>query len=431
MAKKVLLIGIVAALLIVSFVFLAQQTFLPSGTQVILPRFGSYECAGDLELRDHPSLQTQSFFRSNSASYVCGEGLFAPEGCTYSLTVSNERNDLLTIKDCPRTTEQNPDDCVTLSKPSSGTIIAELDTGRRLFVHAGGTGTSYSVDVREKTKAYRLRTQVEGFLTSKGGCTLNDLTSVAGSSVTNEEKERMSQKLVKYWDGSQHLRPNEIVNFITSRVKAESANLVTISGINNGEPIYVAAPRSYYKTERLPDGTYVYVGNPIYDERIECYPANILGCDSNAQSKVVEEGVTECPVGVAPGYTPVTADKSCRVECVSGKVQFTNDCVDRIDRCPSDKPNYNTLIGQCEAVTQETDEQRLCTLRGGSWVDKETTDCGFVCSLGFTNPTITKEGFCKSKVEQYLPLIAIGAIVLIAFFAFGGIEALRKKRGGK
>ena len=343
MAKKVkssrlLFITISLLVVFVAAYFFTQQTFY--GDEVWIPEFGRLKCEAEPVVR---SLGAVSW---DGQSYVCGQDTYAANGCNYDIKITAATTGV--VKDCAL----NSDDCITKQSWSASQITREeqfyIPYGRRLYVNPDkfiSFGFSGQWEIVEQSDAYRLRQIDHGFETVGLDCKLTHLQGFV-----QLEKDKLGYRVVRDKNNDMTLAPGEIVNYVSSRSSVVTANAVKISGINNGNPIYVLAPQQYALIIKGDDGkNYVDMSSIKFDQKIECTPASPY-CDDDAKERVNPIG-DNCNLGIAPGYVAVDEKTNCKVECVNGLVVSTKDCKDRLDSCPSGRPLYNPQSGECETLS--------------------------------------------------------------------------------
>lgn len=114
------------------------------------------------------------------------------------------------------------------------------------------------------------------------------------------------------------------------------------------------------------------------------------------------------------------------VECTSPSQCLSNEvCQDFICQATSTKE-------EGEGTPRDIDQTKeLCEQGGGQFVEEKTSTCGFGCQLGLTQPKEVTETRCVTLIQQIVPILAWGLVVLvliglIVFLGFR-LRALRSR----
>lgn len=152
--------------------------------------------------------------------------------------------------------------------------------------------------------------------------------------------------------------PGAPFNAVSGLEQVYSNQLVTLSDVNNGNPIYISRP-GYYNKVNLADDNFRYVDTETEyaSNKIECIPRT-TGCSDEAKIvKLVDQSCDKFG-GAITGYSPVTGDSTqlCKYSCTSGSLKLTSDCIEVQKSCPSDKPLWDSQTGLCSSIVPKQPE---------------------------------------------------------------------------
>ena len=157
--------------------------------------------------------------------------------------------------------------------------------------------------------------------------------------------------------------PDNPFNVVTGSHLAKSTQLVKITGVNGGRPIYISRPGFYHTLDEAVDGfDYVNTGKEYSSVRIECIPRT-TGCNDDAelvdlteQSCAGEEG------GTTTDYLLILGtNKLCKWECDTSKnlLVMTSDCKVIPEKCPDSKPLWDASTGECISQSEDSEREEI------------------------------------------------------------------------
>lgn len=321
---------------------LTQQSFF--GGTVLVPVFGRIECVGSNQFLDLGKI------KDVGSTYNCPPaGAFTFDPCVYSVEAVGWASSSL-VEDCDQTTSS----CKKLYNWASSSIpkflTIQIQPGRQLHINPD-TPFAWDNDaspISVTYQQYRLEQIELGHKVYGTDCAVSNLNKL---DVLPDEKIESNQ-IINDYKGTPTLKKGEIVNYIIGSVPiTDSKNVVTIAGINNGQPIDVIAPGTYYPVVKSDKGTYYVDSRQVmYNSNLQCTPATPYCEQSSTGTKVVVQPTGQtCTAlsGVSDSYTPISDTKSCKLQCTGGVTSITSDCVTRIDKCPADKPVFNVATNSC------------------------------------------------------------------------------------
>lgn len=218
--------------------------------------------------------------------------------------------------------------------------VYEISSGDSIYINTDKVFGDAILKVRYPAYGLRLRS-ADGFVSrTTTSCILNSIDE--NTYHTLDARDRLI------------IQPNIPFNTVTGTERALSAQVVTLSEVENGAPIYITRPGNYFNIQEAEDG-FLYVDTQVEfsNSAIECIP----GASCSTDAKIINIQDQECNAlsGTPTGFTPVVDDTSklCKYSCIDNRVSVTSDCVDLPEECPSDKPIFNVESGLCESVSGE------------------------------------------------------------------------------
>ena len=416
MNKPLLYVGLAGLLLTLVagafFINVEQTSFKEFKGDVQLPVAESYACISKQVISKSYDFKGGIFSSADKQTGYCGQqnlpGYF-PEGCSY--TFSNTGVSGLKYKVC-----QIDQECeIKFLDPNTlpGTKVT-IHSNEKIEME-GKSGWKYTVDAR----AYGLDriSPIEGrFFTKDCSLIQKDILYTLDAQGKPVDLDRLD------------LKPFEsTINVINGGITVPDP-LNVIYHPKTGEIVYV---------KEFPSGikvcpTYVADGKRFYDvnkctsdSEVFCLPSNpACGDQGNTVVNPGEGKLCGSYKGIIGQYVPVSATEKCLVECASGGTKINEgQCQARITsaaECPSERP---FLIGD-SCVASSNKEAALateCKNDGGTWVQKETKECGILCNLGIAETTTSTESFCKQP--NYLVYIILGfAAIIFTLLITGGAK---------
>lgn len=317
--------------------------------QVYVPQFSRYECV-PLEGVNMKNVDL-GIIDNAGQFYPCtgyASNTYIPGGiglqCEFSVDAESfVITSLSSGADCPLGVQENEigEKCKVLSgtKSSSGVSTLYVSEGRQIYVNPATWFGLGKVRMYAKYPAYGLKYVGASNLglPTTNACTIESLGN--------------DYHTVNFGTDN-FVAPNNPVSVVSRLQPAIDKQVITVEGINGGEPIYVINPREYWTLTTTDDGLLIVdTSQPVKkDSRIECVPP--LLCDENAKKLVnLEEQSCDVYGGSVVGYAPVAGSntKFCKYECSSGTLKETSDCV-TLQECSADKPYFNYNTGKCEGL---------------------------------------------------------------------------------
>lgn len=315
---------------------------------ILLPRYFTGECT-PIDGVDN-RLQQISSHTNEPTWYHCDSSesnTWIPdnEQCEYTIQgagvvyvcdgITNNKNDLGTNK-CKKIKGNFDGDAQT------PVVVNAKDT---IYVNTNVVFSTGKVSVRYP--AYGIKfTSPDGFIRST-------TSNCVANSIDNDlhTLDRGSRTIIQ---------PNVPLNVVIGLQRASSSQVVSISSINGGDPIYITRPGYYYKIQEAEDG-FEYVdttGREFSNTKIECIPKT-TGCSDDATIIPLVDQSCNAFGGAITDYAPVQGDQSklCKYSCSGGKLSLTSDCVDTKE-CPTNKPIWNPETGNCQGVIDPLPEDQ-------------------------------------------------------------------------
>lgn len=176
-------------------------------------------------------------------------------------------------------------------------------------------------------------------------CDLTSLYTVKGTDNTPAVWQDPSQTRI--------VVPDSPYNVVMANVLAFSTQVVTIQGINNGQPIYIEEAGQYNPVIDSGKGwLYVDTTKTITDNRIQCVPRQSQICSDDAKFVNFAESSCDWQGGTSPGYNSVPGDPTqlCKYQCVNGHPSVDKTQCITVQKCTDPKlPLWNTYTGECVA----------------------------------------------------------------------------------
>jgi hypothetical protein len=432
----VVLILISIFLSVYYFGFVQQTSFTQYTGNVVLPLTAFYECKAQFPTTKSYTFQPSGFFvvTPDEKTGYCGrndvQGYF-PEGCEYTLqsgTFSGASSGGILEYEVCNVDEEKCGESTVFSKRTttlSGGAIKKivLLSSQRLYMK-GYQSTSYSL--RAVPYALESTSPTQGKFIAP-----------------SEDQCRLIQTDVLF----QFDAAGRVINFDSFQLKPQDKPInVVVGGVSvvdpknviyhplTGEIVYVkdsATGIQVCKTVVVDGKRWVNLQQCQQDAEIFCLPSN-PACSDSGNDIVNNPGEGKsCGLltGIIDGYVPVSATERCLIQCVDGVTKIDkSNCIEiktTSAECPSDRP---LLIGnKCVAPSQADNElANQCESGGGTWVQKETSECGFLCSIGFSKAIVTQESFCRgNQGGLYLTIVVASLIIAIALISTGGNKKKR------
>lgn len=344
--KTIIIIFIILAVIVSITGGLNTFTFFKPSSDVIVPIYSSVECV-PIDGVDNKLISIDDF-DDDPHWYGCSTGnspnnAYIPRGESCDYILSNYNFALTKVIVCEYGGRDF--DAFGCNEISSGEFdYFSINEGETVYINTVPAFLFGESSLQAKIPAYGLKVTTDDnvILTTSSSCQLSSLSN--------------SIKIVDF-DGDE-IPINAPHNTITAKQTiTESSRLVTLDGVNNGNPIYVVDIQEgegvYQKVEQTEDGTYyvdIKAGN-FKSSLIECIPG-IGNCDDNA--KIVEEGIpcySDSDYGTALGWAISDNGDSCRYACGDdGFNVVTDDCVDT--SC-GDEAVFSYQSGQCVAYEDD------------------------------------------------------------------------------
>ena len=331
------IVGIILFLAVLA-IYGSQSFAVFQGGQVWLPEFGRLKCDVyplNIQLGQVPK---------GGASFVCGSNAYIPNSCSYHVSSGTSYSAL----EC----ERDSDVCKTIRSGLEITISRDektftIPSGKRLFIKPFiVTG---NINVRETANSYRLHQIDSGFeIIDPKGCKLVEARSE--SFLPSDDRNNVQ---TQNYQGEIYMAPDTLFHYISKLTPSLSKNVVTIQGINSGEPIYIYDLGRYYPIVTVKEGEFkgqlvADTWSPKEDDRIKCLPAGDF-CSSDATKIVPTEKKCSESGGLTGEYKPtLTVNRYCTLACnkATGLIDYTNDCK-TINPCPPDKPLRDPRSLEC------------------------------------------------------------------------------------
>ncbi len=414
-----------------SYVGFVQQTAFESFTgNVVLPLTAFYECEAQFPVTQHKDFQDSGFFVVNpeEMEVFCGRGNvqgFFPEGCDYSL------NGLLEYNVC----DVDDDTCDELT--TFGTPFTRLDAGQ-----------SKTINIKSNQKMALRGFDGSSYDLSATPFALEVTSPTSGKFVApSEDQCSLIERDILF----QLDEEGRVIDFDRFELKPQDAPInVVVGGISVTDPknvIFHPTTGEVVYVKQFVDGikvceTFVQDGLRFVnlqrceaDAEIFCLPQN-PACSDSGNDIVDNPGEGKsCSelTGIIDGFVPVSATERCLIQCVDGTTQIDNDNCVTIEtssaQCPSDRP---FLIGnKCvSASTQENTQANVCENEGGTWVQRQTSQCGFLCSIGLGQPDVTTDSFCKQPNTTLIIILVISALIIITILLTQPKKVIPPPKGG-
>ena len=345
----------------------SQQPFALFGETVYVPRYYTAECVERTESMD---LRSLGVVPTAGALYACNMGesnTWIPNVPGVSCEFIPRKSGATTLTGwiCPEGVTENQaraspnefcDQIVGLTDRTGVPIRVAI--GESLYLNPTSVfwGASVNLDARYPAFGLRIR-NADGFVSpNTNTCLINELRDLRDS-------DPLSRTQIYSLDPERRIEvlPGVPVNAVTGLQPAISSQVVTLRGVNRGEPIYITRPGFYYPVRSIDGFRYVDTSGPEFTSSlIECIPRTV-GCSDSAQ--VVQLADQSCDIygGALTSYSPVEGDptKLCKYSCVDGRLVVTNDCISVPTECPDDRPLWDTASGECVAVLVAPEEVEL------------------------------------------------------------------------
>jgi len=347
MKSKSILLVVILLTVIFSFGYLYRDKigFSIYQDSVWLPRYLSASC---MPRTDNMQKEIQiSSHKDKPMWYHCtteGTPGYVPlvEGIECEYTIK-DGGLYYTVKECEGYTENNKDlDTNKCKEPYGGgavdTIFTfRIEAGNSLYINTNKIIGDAQLFMKYPSYGLVVFKADNMKLATTTNCEINSL-SKAYHTIDKESRTEII--------------PDVPLNIVDGLSLAYSKQLVTLSNVENGNPIYITRPGYYYIVDIADDG-FKYVdtlSGEKYNKNIECMPG--LGCDDNAKIIKLEDQSCDKYGGAITGYAPVTGDntKLCKYSCKDGKLDLTSDCIKVKTDCPDDKPLWDTSTGECVSV---------------------------------------------------------------------------------
>lgn len=248
------------------------------------------------------------------------------------------------------------------------------------------------------------------------GCSLSGLRSSLSASqhlVANPPKTNMQ--------GSDQVPFGGTLLYVDGATKVISSNIIT----QGSQRYYIQAPGFKIPIKTAVDGTkYANYQDQVADNNIECLPANVYTCNTDATfrdipSQDVEGQDCSAIRGIPNNQFVQTSDtRCCLTSCVNNKIVY-NSCEACVTNCPAgyaiDNTNnicvkvsdtsINTNISTCELKAKNQ------PWMGWSDVTKQPSTIKKIITLGFAKPVTTCEAtFLPYYIWGIVGLGLVGAI---------------------
>jgi len=336
------LLGII---LILSGTLSITQPFALFGQEVYIPQYLSAGCS---PRADNMALVNIEKHTDVPSWYHCtteGSGKYIPivNGiqCDYIVKDTGiiwfnaicegvvENKDVLTTDKCRRGTSTLVD--------LENTII--VNSGDTLYLNTNRLIGDATLRVKYPSYGLKVETADGRDLATTTNC---ELTSLSREYHTIDAK---NAKLVV---------PDVPFNVVTGLSKAYSSQVVTLLGIESGNPIYISKPGYYFLIDTADDG-FKYVDTAAGEKQsnlIQCIPRT-TGCNDEAKIVKLQEQPCDKYGGAISDYSPVEGDSTrlCKYKCSFGTLALTGDCIQVVKECPSKTPLWDARTGNCVSLT--------------------------------------------------------------------------------
>jgi hypothetical protein len=376
-----LLIGLFAVLIggvgSFSLFFGDSQSFSLTDSTVWLPQYMTASCNARADNGAERDITTHNddpkFYSCTTSEAKKYVPLINGVQCEYELTDFSNAN--IYICDVKYDIQNNiisgiptsPEDSRCVKKSGTFEITSEtlrysVNSGDFIYINSDKIIGDAKLTVKYPSYGLVVETAQGQDLATTNSCEIRSLSNVELHTLNKEDRL--------------FIIPDVPMNAVAGLSPAVSKYVISIQGVNSGEPLYITRPNYYYKIVEAEDG-FKYVDTESgerFSSEIQCLPAT-LGCSDDA--KVIKIIDTPCDAigGAITGYAPIQGDNSqlCKYECKNNINVVSNNCISvRTEPCPTETPLWDTNTGKCTAIEdiieksdEDTDFTPLYVLIGG------------------------------------------------------------------
>ena len=219
----------------------------------------------------------------------------------------------------------------------------------------------------------------------------------------------ISKQYIRNSEYGREVFPNEPINFLTLTVNVPEKSILYYTG----KQVSCTAGFLYeLYEEKMADGTLLMFekDSPLVEK--DCCPG-MIGCNADftwTKSDLLELG-TSCSGQLDPLYHKdvKNINQVCQYQCINKVVTAIdckpNECLNCQGTCSSDYKCYTTGQGVPGINDKECASGQIFKV-------KSSTDCGFLCQIGLSQPTIVTESYCATN-SSLLYIIIGGALFII------------------